>query len=89
MTPPSEIGIKGYQIIRYQSKQTMELIVNPSEQRPKAGPCGGGGRLHSKGLYQRRARHLECFGRLSEHNVECRRFRCMECHKSFVQPLPG
>ena len=89
MTPPSEIGIKGYQIIRYQSKQTMELIVKPSEQRPKACPCCGGGRLHSKGLYQRRARHLECFGRFSELIVECRRFRCMECHKSFVQPLPG
>jgi transposase len=89
MTPPSEIGIKGYQIIRYQSKQTMELIVKPEEQRPKACPCCGGGRLHSKGRYWRHARHLDYFGKFSTLIVECRRFRCLNCNKSFVQPLPG
>ncbi len=89
MSPPSEIGIKGYRIIRYQSKQTMELLVKPVEARPRACPCCGGGRLHSKGRYRRRARHLEAFGRYSRLIVECRRFRCLECSRSFVQPLPG
>ena len=89
MSPPSEIGIKGYRIIRYQSKQTMELSVKPVETRPDACPCCGGGRLHSKGRYLRRARHLESFGRYTDLIVECRRFRCLDCNKSFVQPLPG
>jgi len=90
MSPtPSEIGIKGYRIIRYQSKPEMELILEPLRRRPKACPCCGGGRLHSKGRYQRRARHLESFGRYSRLLVECRRFQCLECAKSFVQPLPG
>ena len=89
MSPPSEIGIKGYRILRYKSKHMMELAVAPTEARPKACPCCGGGRLHSKGLYQRRARHLESFGRYTKLVVECRRFHCLECNKSFVQPLPG
>jgi transposase len=67
----------------------MELVVKPSEQRPKACPCCGGGRLHSKGRYWRHARHLEYFGKFSTLIVECRRFRCIDCNKSFVQPLPG
>ncbi|MEY3395337.1 MAG: hypothetical protein RL346_1573, partial [Verrucomicrobiota bacterium] len=49
MTPPSEIGIKGYRIIGYQSKRMIEFLLKPEEQRPKACPCCGGGRLHSKG----------------------------------------
>ena len=89
MTPPSEIGIKGYRMIGYQSKHMIELLLKPEELRPKACPCCGGGRLHSKGLYWRHARHLECFGKFSTLSVECRRFRCIDCNKSFVQPLPG
>jgi transposase len=34
-------------------------------------------------------RHLACFGRLSELVIACRRFRCTDCERSFVQPLPG
>jgi transposase len=67
----------------------MELIIEPLEARPKACPCFGGGRLHSKGRYRRRARHLESFGRYTRLVVECRRFLCLECRTSFVQPLPG
>jgi transposase len=81
--------MKGYRIVRYQSKHAMELTVEPLKHRPKACPCCGGVRLHSKGRYQRRARHLESFGRYSKLVVQCRRFVCLECHKSFVQPLPG
>jgi transposase len=89
MSPPSEIGIKGYRILRYQSKPTLELFVQPIQERPPACPCCGGDRLHSKGRYVRRARHLESFGRFTRLRVTCRRFRCLECAKSFVQPLPG
>jgi transposase len=34
-------------------------------------------------------RHLACFGRPSELVIACRRYRCVECLRSFVQPLPG
>jgi transposase len=67
----------------------MELNLEPLEERPKACPCCGGARLHSKGRYQRRARHLESFGRYTKLVVRCRRFVCLECDKSFVQKLPG
>ena len=90
MSPhPSEIGIKGYRIIRYQSKPAMELLLQPLQERPEACPCCGGARLHSKGRYRRSARHLESYGRYTRVVVECRRFRCLECNKSFVQRLPG
>jgi hypothetical protein len=36
MTPPSEIGIKGYRIIGYQSKRMIELLLKPEDQQPKA-----------------------------------------------------
>jgi transposase len=64
-------------------------MVEPLQARPQACPCCGGGRLHSKGRYRRRARHLESFGRYSELVIHCRRFQCLECRRSFVQPLPG
>lgn len=67
----------------------MELLVKPDERRPKACSCCGGDRLHSKGLYRRRVRHLESFGRYTKLMVECRRFVCLDCNRSFVQPLPG
>ena len=90
MSPtPSDIGMKGYRIIRYQSKPAMELVVEPAEPRPEACPCCGGVSPHSKGRYQRRVRHLESFGRYTRLLVECRRFTCLDCRKSFVQPLPG
>ena len=90
MSPtPSEIGLKGYRVIRSQSKSEMELTIEPVERRPKACPCCGGDRLHSKGRYRRRVRHLESFGRYTRLVVRCRRFLCLDCGKSFVQPLPG
>ena len=73
--------MKGYRVIRYQSKSEMELGVEPREQRPQACPYCGGSRLHSKGRYQRKVRHLESFGRYTRLRIECRRFLCLECHK--------
>ena len=56
---------------------------------PRSCPYCAGSRLRSKGRYQRRVRHLDCFGHPSEVIVGCRRYRCVECARSFVQPLPG
>jgi transposase len=66
----------------------MRITVEPLE-RPHTCVCCGGVRLRSKGRYERRVRHLECLGSPSELVIACRRFRCLECEGTFVQPLPG
>jgi len=82
------LALPGYRILRYESNTVMRVYLE-AQERPGACPCCGGGRLHSKGRYQRRVRHLDCFGRPSQLFIDCRRYRCVSCTKSFVQPLPG
>ncbi len=85
----SEIGIRGYRVKAWEDKPSVRVVVEPLTRRPRACPRCGDHHLHSKGRYRRRVRHLESFGAFSELIVECRRFRCLGCHRSFVQPLPG
>jgi transposase len=81
--------MKGYRVIRYERKCERELVLEPLASRPARCPCCGGRRLHSKGRYLRRVRHLESFGHFTRLLIRCRRFVCLDCAKSFVQPLPG
>ena len=83
-----QLTLPGYRILRWESNLLMRVYVEALEA-PRQCPCCGGGRLHSKGRYERRARHLACFGHPSELVVSCRRYRCLDCERSFVQPLPG
>jgi transposase len=83
-----ELTLSGYRIIRYESNLLMRVYLEVLPA-PQACPCCGGHGLRSKGRYERRVRHLDCFGRPSQLVVACRRYRCVECAKSFVQPLPG
>jgi len=83
-----ELTLPGYRILRYESKQEMRVYLEVL-QAPPACPCCAGHGLRSKGRYQRRVRHLDCFGRPSRLVIACRRFRCVTCARSFVQPLPG
>lgn len=85
----SEIGIRGYRVKACEDKPSVRVVVEPLKERPCACPRCGGRHLHSKGRYRRKVRHLESFGAFSTLIVECRRFRCCACHRSFVQPLPG
>jgi len=88
MSPDQHIGLKGYRVIRYQSKPKLRIKAEPLA-RPECCPCCGGDRLHSKGRYRRRVRHLESFGDESTLIIHCRRYYCLSCRKSFVQPLEG
>jgi transposase len=83
-----ELTLPGYRILRYESKQEMRMYLEVL-QAPPACPCCAGHGLRSKGRYQRQVRHLDCFGRPSRLVIACRRYRCVGCAKTFVQPLPG
>lgn len=80
--------MKGYRVIRIESKPEVLVEVEAVEQ-PKVCLCCGASRLHSKGRYQRRVRHLDLWKEPTQLLVRCRRYRCCECGVSFVQPLPG
>ena len=89
MSPVSlQLTLPGYRILRWESKIMMRVYVEALEA-PRLCPCCGGDRLHSKGRYERRVRHLACFGNPSELVIGCRRYVCRGCERSFVQPLPG
>jgi transposase len=89
MSPVSlQLTLPGYRIIRWESNILMRVYVEALEA-PRLCPCCGGGRLRSKGRYERRVRHLACFGHRSELVIACRRYWCVECKRSFVQPLRG
>src|ERR1700722_10526762 len=83
-----QLTLPGYRIIRWESNILMRVFVEALEA-PRLCPCCGGGRLHSKGRYERRVRHLACLGNPSELVIGCRRYVCLGCNRSFVQPLPG
>ena len=83
-----QLTLPGYRIIQWESNSLMRVYLEVLDT-PRSCPCCVGGRLRSKGRYERRARHLECMGHHSEVIIKCRRFRCLGCGVSFVQPLPG
>ena len=83
-----QLTLPGYRIIRMESNTLVRIYVEALDA-PRQCLCCGGGRLRSKGRYERRARHLPCLGNPSELVICCRRYRCVDCERSFVQPLPG
>ena len=89
MSPTSHwIGLRGYRVIDPGSKPPLLVVVEPRE-RPKCCQHCGARHLHSKGRYRRKVKHLRSYGAPVRLVVECRRFLCLDCRKSFVQPLPG
>jgi len=82
------LTLPGYRIIRWESNLLMRVYVEALDT-PRRCACCGGGRLRSKGRYERQVRHLDCFGHPSQLVIACRRYRCVDCARSFVQPLPG
>ena len=83
-----QLTLPGYRIVQVESNTVMRVYLEV-EGSPRACPCCGGVRLRSKGRYERRVRHLDCFGHPSQLVIGCRRYRCLDCGRSFVQPLPG
>ena len=84
----NRIGINGYRVIRTEASQPLKIHVEP-EVTASACLCCGGGRLRSKGRYQKVVRHLDRFGEPTCLVVHTRRMRCLDCHTTFLPPLPG
>ncbi|HAW10932.1 MAG TPA: hypothetical protein DCX12_07700 [Chloroflexi bacterium] len=85
----TELTLPGYRTIQVERKQVEVRFYLEAEETPRVCPCCGGDRLRSKGRYQRSVRHLDCCGLECWLQIDCRRWRCMGCERSFVQPLPG
>jgi transposase len=84
------IGLKGYDPLQGHQSTSSAIHVQPEPGCAlKDCPRCGGTRLLSKGRYQRKVRHLDCFGEATRLVVHTRRFLCLSCHKSFIPRLPG
>lgn len=84
------MGLEGYKLLRIQDKNELRVHVElEAELEPKACPYCEAPGPRSKGRYERRARHLSCFGHESELVIQTRRLKCTCCRRSFVPELPG
>lgn len=84
------IGLKGYDPLQGHQSSSSAIHVQPEPGSAlKSCPRCGGTRLLSKGRYERKVRHLDCFGAATRLIVHTRRFHCLSCHKSFIPGLPG
>ena len=84
----NRIGLPDYEILEVDDKRSRTLIKVATKLAPKCPHCEGQ-HLHSKGRYERKVRHLPAFGIDSEVLVQTRRYRCLDCDRSFVPALPG
>ena len=84
----NRIGLNGYRILGYDNSQKV-VIRAQLRRRPQSCLYCGANRLRSKGRYSRQARHLDCFGAVSQLLVLTHRYRCVSCKRSFVPSLPG
>jgi transposase len=90
LTPMNNIiGLRGYRETSINYKPQIVEVDLELELRPKSCPCCGATKLHSKGRYERRVRHLTSFGRESLLRIDLQRYRCCECNRTFVPTLPG
>lgn len=78
----------GYRYVRSESKEK-EIVLVEMEGRcgkcPRCGSC----KVVGKGRYERRARHLDTFGRSSELRIRSGRKQCRGCGRSFSPETPG
>jgi transposase len=88
--PPVTLNLTlpGYRIIQWECNTEMRIDLE-ALQAPRSCPRCGAAKLRSKGRYERRVRHLECFAHPTGLQIQCRRYHCAACGRSFVQPLPG
>ena len=84
----SNLTLPGYRTVRVERNLGVRVYVKALEAPLTCLRCAGA-RLRSKGLYRRRVRHLPVMGMPTELVIQCRRYACCDCGRSFVQRLPG
>lgn len=85
---PVCIGMRGYREVRSRSNEQEEIWLELEEEVAACRHCESR-RIVSKGRYERRARHLEVFGRASLLKIQMRRWECRDCGRSFLSETPG
>ena len=83
-----KIGIKGYRYVRSES-QEKEIVHLELAGKPVGCPRCGSLQIVGKGRYERRARHLDTFGRRSELKIQTGRWQCRGCGRTFLPLTPG
>ena len=91
--PPMMIDSKkltpnGYELIKIEGKRPT-IFTLERRDRPQRCPYCGAARLHSKGRYLRRVRHLNHWDSPTVWEVQTRRYVCTGCERSFVPELPA
>ena len=85
----NNIGIKGYSVNEVVDKQQYVEVHATILKPQRRCPCCGADQPRSKGLYIRRAQHLEYFGRKAMLVVHARRNECKQCKKTYNDMIPG
>ena len=82
------IGLGGYRVLSWErvGEKRVDVHVEPKEETRSCRHCGNQ-KLHSKGRYTRKVRHLPIFGAASRLLIHTRRLRCLRCLKVFVPKL--
>lgn len=83
-----KIGISGYRFVKSESGKK-EIVHVELEGRAEGCPRCGSSQVVGKGRYERRARHLDTFGRCSELRIAIGRKHCRGCGKTFLPETPG
>jgi transposase len=85
-----QLTLPGYRTIRTEGNSLVRAYLEVLDTPTRCPYCEAS-RLRSKGRYERRVRHTDCFEQPSQLIISCRRYRCLnpDCQRTFVQPLPG
>lgn len=83
-----KIGIRGYRYVGSESGEK-EIVHVELEHRGEGCPRCGSTKVVGKGRYERKARHLDTFGRSSELRIRTVRKQCRGCGRSFMPQTPG
>lgn len=85
-----KIGLKGYKLLQVFHDKELQLHVElKRSHEPKSCPSCFSSKIRSKGRYQRKVRHLECFGQDTMLHIFSRRFQCFVCKRCFLPSFPG
>lgn len=88
ISPEAVLGLPGYQITGIE-EHSGKVRITAGHEGAKSCPHCGGVRLRLRDRRLRRPRHESWGHRHSEMELESKKWRCLECRRSFWQRFPG